>query len=120
MEQFIAESNEIIPAASAALESGDLTGFGAQVLRSQKLAEEKLGNQVEETIYLAESARNLGAVAASAFGAGFGGSVWAISRKDTADDFLAEWSEHYQKNFPEPGTRSCFFTTTTGCPALRI
>jgi len=120
MEQFIAESDEIIPAASVALESGDLAEFGKQVLRSQKLAEMKLGNQVEETIFLAESARNLGAVAASAFGAGFGGSVWAICRKDAADDFLSEWSERYRKWFPEPGTRSCFFTTTTGCPALRI
>jgi galactokinase len=120
MEQFIAESDEIIPAASVALESGDLSEFGTQVLRSQKLAELKLGNQVEETIFLAESARSLGAVAASAFGAGFGGSVWAICRKDMAGDFLSEWSERYRKRFPEPGTRSCFFTTTTGCPALRI
>jgi galactokinase len=120
MEQFITESNEIVPAASDALESGDLTEFGAQVHLSQKLAEMKLGNQVEETVFLAESARNLGAVAASAFGAGFGGSVWAICRRDTADDFLDEWSERYRQRFPEPGTRSCFFTTTTGCPALRI
>jgi len=37
-----------------------------------------LGNQIPQTIFLAKTARQLGAVAASAFGAGFGGSVWAL------------------------------------------
>ena len=39
---------------------------------------ELLENQVPQTIGLARSARQCGAAAASAFGAGFGGSVWAL------------------------------------------
>ena len=60
-----------------------MAAFGDLVDRSQQLAERRLGNQVPETIELARSARELGARAASAFGAGFGGSVWAlVSRAD--------------------------------------
>ncbi len=46
--------------------------------RSQEAAERWLGNQIPETIALARLARHVGATAASAFGAGFGGSVWAL------------------------------------------
>jgi len=59
--------------------------IGVLIDRSQDGAERLLGNQVPETIALARLARDLGAVAASAFGAGFGGSVgqWStmIARK---------------------------------------
>jgi galactokinase len=44
--------------------------LGVLVDRSQAMAESILRNQVPETIHLARSARELGAVAASAFGAG--------------------------------------------------
>lgn len=75
--QLIAESQEIIPACIAALGRNDLATFGAQVARSQALAESNLFNQVPETTALVRLALEHGAVAASAFGAGFGGSVWA-------------------------------------------
>ena len=78
LDQFAAEALEIIPAAGDALERGDLAALGELVDRSQRGAELLLGNQVPETFHLARSARSLGAVAASAFGAGFGGSVWAL------------------------------------------
>ena len=45
---------------------------------SQAEAETLLGNQVPETIALARAARELGAFAVVRFGAGFGGSVWAL------------------------------------------
>ena len=82
LDQFSAEADEIIPAAGDALERGDLRTLGELVDRSQRGAELLLGNQVPETFHLARSARSLGAVAASAFGAGFGGSVWALVRRD--------------------------------------
>ena len=47
--------------------------------RSQESAERLLGNQVPETAVLVASARAFGAFASSAFGAGFGGSVWALA-----------------------------------------
>jgi len=66
---FLAENYEIIPAACKALARGDMTGFGAQVDRSQELADTLLGSQVPQTVFLARTARELGAEAASSFGA---------------------------------------------------
>ncbi|HWJ56419.1 MAG TPA: hypothetical protein VNR90_09365, partial [Vicinamibacterales bacterium] len=51
-----------------------------------------LGNQIPETIALAAAARKAGALAASSFGAGFGGAVWALVDRDAADAFAAAWT----------------------------
>ena len=101
LEQFYEENYLIIPSATAALQSRDYESFGRLVDRSQELAIQKLQNQISETIALAESARKLGALAASAFGAGFSGSVWALVRRAEADDFLDAWRQHYTECFPE-------------------
>ncbi|UCE98902.1 MAG: hypothetical protein JSV82_06870, partial [Planctomycetota bacterium] len=77
-EQFLFESEEVVPVAGDALNKGDLARFGREVDRSQQLAETLLGNQVPQTVFLANCARQIGAAAASSFGAGFGGSVWAM------------------------------------------
>jgi galactokinase len=119
-EHFLAESEEIIPSAGDALSSGNVHSFGRQVDRSQKLAETLLGNQVEETIHLARSARELGAAAASAFGAGFGGSVWALVRAEEAGELLARWVRRYHEKFPECAGRSTFFLTKAGPGAFSI
>ncbi|MES2124718.1 MAG: galactokinase family protein, partial [Gemmatimonadota bacterium] len=76
--QFREEVDTIIPGVVAALAAGDFATVGALVDRSQWLAETALRNQVPETMHLTRRARALGAAAASAFGAGFGGSVWAL------------------------------------------
>jgi galactokinase len=120
LDQFDAESRDIIPAAGDALERGDLVTLGALVDRSQRGAEVLLGNQVPETLHLTRSARSLGAVAASAFGAGFGGSVWALVRRDDAQRFTECWHESYAVRFPEPATRASFFTTAAGPAAMRL
>ena len=80
--------------------------LGTLVDRSMSLATTALANQVPETIYLARRARELGAVAASAFGAGFGGAVWAMIRASDADAFVARWRSGYVTNYPrrEPHT----------------
>ena len=65
--------------------------MGTLVDRSMSLATTALGNQVPETIFLARRAREIGAAAASAFGAGFGGAVWAMVRASDADGFIARW-----------------------------
>jgi galactokinase len=120
LDQFDTESREIIPAAGDALERGDLVALGDLVDRSQRGAEVLLGNQVPETFHLARSARALGAVAASAFGAGFGGSVWALVRQDDAQRFMECWEEGYAARFPEPAERATFFTTGAGPAAMRL
>jgi galactokinase len=120
LDQFAAESLEIIPAAGDALLRGDLATLGELVDRSQRGAELLLGNQVPETFHLARSARSLGAVAASAFGAGFGGSVWAMVKRLEAQKVLESWQEDYEARFPNPAERAAFFVTAAGPAAMRL
>ena len=118
-DQFYLESERIIPAASDALALGDLKTFGALVDRSQQAAEDLLCNQVRETIWLAKSARQLGAHAASAFGAGFGGSVWALVARDDAGEFVRRWQQGYESVGP-PAATSQFFVTAAGAAVCRL
>jgi galactokinase len=114
LEQFLLESFELIPAAAAALERGALDELGPIVDRSQQASERWLGNQIPETIALAREARALGATAASAFGAGFGGSVYALVPADRADGFTQAWAARYAELFPEAAQRSTYFVTPAG------
>ena len=120
LDQFVEESDRLVPTAAAALARDDMTGFGTLVDRSQLLAERALGNQVTETTVLARSARDLGAAAASSFGAGFGGSVWALVRATEAERFIERWSSGYRHAFPEAGARSAFFATRPGPSASKV
>ena len=119
-EHFLAESEQIVPAAGDALDRGDVDAFARQVERSQQLAETLLGNQVPETIHLAASARRLGAAAASAFGAGFGGSVWAMVPAAGADEMLAEWARRYRDVYAPAAERASFFLTAPGPGAAEL
>lgn len=116
-EQFAAETLEILPEARRAWFAGALGPFGEQVDRSQQLAERLLGNQVAETIALARTARERGAVAASAFGAGFGGSVWALVEREGAEGFLEGWRGAYLLAFPTRTANARFFVTRAGVAA---
>ncbi|NOT09192.1 MAG: galactokinase [Gemmatimonadales bacterium] len=120
LEQFVVESFHLILEAGNALERGDLAALGPLVDRSQAAAERGLGNQRAETIHLARSGRQLGAVAASAFGAGFGGSVWALVEEERLEEFLVQWARDYRAAFPELERRSEFFTTGAGPAACRL
>ena len=120
LEQFATEADEIIPAAGDALERGDLATLGDLVDRSQRGAELLLGNQVPETFHLARSARSLGAAAASAFGAGFGGSVWALVQRADAERFVECWRDSYRVHFPQHTERATFFVTSAGPAAMRV
>ena len=119
-EQFLEESTEIIPTAAAALARGDMERFGKIVDYSMDLATRLLGNQIPETVFLARAARDFGAAAASAFGAGFGGSVWALLPDAAAGDFMARWTEAYAVRFPEAAKRAEFFLTRAGSAALKL
>jgi galactokinase len=96
--QFIEESQTIVPGAAAALGRDDLATFAALVARSQQLAESGLENQVAETVDLVALAHEQGAIAASAFGAGFGGAVWAAFAKAAGAD---AWLAAYRRRHPE-------------------
>jgi galactokinase len=120
LSQFVTESEELVPAAAGALERGDMAAFGDVVRRSQHYAEQALGNQVPETIALVDSALELGAAAASAFGAGFGGSVWALVRERDAAAFADAWRSAYVAGYPQHTDDATFFTSPAAAPAGRI
>ena len=116
--QFLEESEHIIPAAGNAIARGDVAAFGRLVDRSHQLAVTVLRNQIDQTSHLADSARLLGAHAASAFGAGFGGSVWALIDTAEAEGFLDRWRAGYHQRFPQLAGTSAFFASRPA-PAAR-
>ena len=129
-DQFVEESSDIVPAVGnvlrtlAALEPANraagIETLGRLVDRSQEMAEKWLGNQTRETSFLARSARDLGAFAASAFGAGFGGSVWAMIEAHDAERFLTRWAQEYEMNITPAPANPVFFVTRPGGAARRI
>ena len=119
-DQYVLEAHDVIPEAFTALGDGDLDAFGRVVDRSQNAAETLLGNQIPETIELARSARELGAFAASAFGGGFGGSVWALVEKGDAEIFAERWRRVYEQAFPEAAANARFIVTAAGPAAMSI
>ncbi len=119
-DQFLEESTRLVPDAAGQLEAGDLAGFGRSVARSQELAEDLLRNQVPETVALVRAACDHGALAASAFGAGFGGSVWALVDQANAHAFLDRWQNAYRTACPAAAARSRFFLTRPGPAVVRL
>ena len=117
---FEEENEVIVPNAAAALTAGDMDQFGAWIDRSMHLAEALLGNQVPETSFLSAKARQLGAVGASAFGAGFGGAVWALVPKGEAEQFTYHLRKSYLQAFPQHEETATFCLTDAGPPAMEI
>lgn len=116
LAQFREECEVIVPGVSAALRESALDRVGLLVDRSQIGAEMALENQIPETIHLARSARELGAAAASSFGAGFGGAVWAMFEGNRAEEFLAEWRRLYLEAFPRHSHGARFYLAQPGPP----
>jgi len=115
LAHFLLENETLVPAAARALAAGDLAAFGTVADDSQRASDELLGNQVPETIALARTAREQGAAAASAFGAGFGGAVWALVHEEEAARFTTLWRSEYRRMVPpSTRTRSTFFPTPAG------
>jgi galactokinase len=54
-------------------------------------------------------AEGVGALAASAFGAGFGGSVWALVETDGAEKAIDRWRQAYADVFPDASAAATFF-----------
>lgn len=118
LQQFHRETWLHVPKAAEALAARDLTSFGAWVAASQREAELALDNQIPETIGLVNLALRLGAVAASSFGAGFGGSVWAMVPQSNAAEFSQQWRDLYISKFPHISRRFQLFQTRPSAPAF--
>lgn len=104
--QFRSETERMVPEALAAFAVADPRALGALAVASQQGAEVVLRNQIPETAFLARSAMAAGAHAASAFGAGFGGAVWAVADRTAADGVIARWRASYEAAFPQPAARA--------------
>lgn len=98
---------------------GDAVEYGRLISISHDLSRDYLGNIVPEIDFLKRTAVELGACGATGFGAGFGGSCYALIRKSQADRFIEEWQKLYLKRYPEytniarfsiyPPCRGCFW-----------
>jgi galactokinase len=119
LDQFLLETYTLIPAAALAFDSCDWATLRDVTAHSQRAAEEWLGNQVPETMALVRQAQTHGAIAASAFGAGFGGSVWALVERERAEAFSDAWADAYCAQFPAAGARAMFFSTSAGPGAMQ-
>jgi galactokinase len=91
LDHFIREDGRIADVMEA-FRQADMARVGQLSEESQADAESLLGNQIPETIALPRQARALGAFASRSFGAGFGGSVWALVARDRAAEFARRWS----------------------------
>jgi galactokinase len=110
LAQFHVESNTLIPAAANAIESGNQSSLSTIVNTSQFNAERWLENQVSKTIAVHRQLLESGAFAASAFGAGFGGSVWGLVHHDQIESVSAALSARGIK----------WFASCASCPATWI
>jgi galactokinase len=109
LRHFVAEDGRVLPAADA-VRRRDAAVLGVLSAASQHDADRLLDNQIDETRQLAALARGSGAFAASSFGAGFGGSVWALALRDEAVEVAERWRRAYRRAFPEIGDVEWFIT----------
>lgn len=112
--QFYSEECEFIPEATRALSTRDFTLLGECIDDSHRASAQFLGNIVPEIDFLQQSARKIGAIAASGFGAGFGGSAYAFVPKPHEDAFMHKWAHQYKRQFPEHA-RTCHFFASVPC-----
>jgi galactokinase len=118
--QLLEECGTLIPELGDALEREEFDRIDELASRSQRGAVVGLGNQIPETTSLVDTARELGGLGAAAFGAGFGGSVWAIVPGAEAARFADRWRTEYLSRFPAHEARASFVPTRPCPPAVRI
>lgn len=100
LAQFEREITQVVPGALEAFRAADAAALRRWAVESQQGAETALRNQVPETMFLARAALAAGAHASSAFGAGFGGAVWAVCDASEADVVRERWQAQYARSFP--------------------
>jgi galactokinase len=119
VHQFILEDRTYIPGALGAMANNDLRAFGRFLSASHAASRKYLWNIVPEIHWLQRNARRLGAAGASGFGAGFGGSILAVTDADHAEDFLEAWRRRYTERFPDRAAGSAFFLAQPG-PGIEV
>lgn len=118
LRHFIREDARVRHA-PLAFQNKDVAAIGELASASQRDAEALLGNQVTQTVELTQLALEAGAFAARSFGAGFGGSVWALVTRDRSPAFAHDWLNSYVKHFS--GTRRpVAFLASPGPPLVEF
>lgn len=119
-EQFFDESEVLTPKLGQAIAAHDVATLGDVSAESHRQTIHYLRNTIPETAWLPQEARRLGALGASAFGAGFGGSCWALVPAAEADAFCAKWREAYLEHFPRWAETCEFFAMFPGPGAFSM
>ena len=119
VEQFLIESLVLVPAGARAVAAGDGSAVGEILKRSHALADSHLLNQLPETNAMVSLARDLGAIGSSAFGAGWGGSVYAVVPSAEAEGFATEWLARYRSEGGGPESATTI-VTRPGVSASRL
>ena len=109
VRQFVLEDRRYLPEAERALCSRDMDGFGRMLDLSHAASRKYLWNIVPQVDFLQQEAVRLGALGASGFGAGFGGSVVAVVPSAGAGAFLARWADAYRAGHPAEAAGADFF-----------
>ena len=118
IEQFLIESLVLVPEGARLIAAAD-HGVGEVLERSQELADRGLCNQVPQTRLMVSLAREAGAIGASSFGAGWGGSVYALVRADEAEGFAAQWLRAYRDR-EQGAEQAAVIVTRPGPGACRL
>lgn len=109
IEQFLIESLVLVPAGARLIAAAD-PGVGEVLQRSQELADRGLRNQVPQTRLMVSLAREAEAIGVSSFGAGWGGSVYALVPADDAEDFASQWLGAYRERAQDAGQAATIVT----------
>ena len=117
LQHFVREDARILHACDA-LRTGDVPAMRELAAQSQADADLLLGNQVQETRALTRLALEHGAFASRSFGAGFGGSVWALVDSDRAEALAARWRAAYQDEFA--ARVPSVFAARPGCATVEL
>lgn len=117
LQHFVNEDARV-PVTVRAFREADGPALAALAAASQHDAESLLGNQIPETVMLAALARECGALAARSFGAGFGGSAWALVHAADAVAFAASWLSAYRAQ--RPAAPAVAFLATPGPPLTEL
>ena len=114
--QFFME-REIISRAVRCMKDGDIKGYGKLINESHELSKRYLGNIVPEVDFLQQTANRLCAYGATGFGAGFGGSCYAVVGRSESKDFIHRWEEEYLRAFPQYRKKAQFddYPPSSGC-----
>jgi len=107
--QFYLEDQEFMPKATGALGSRNYEELARVTNLSHEASKTHLWNIAPEIEFLQKVALKLGALAASGFGAGFGGSAYALLQIEDTPEFAERMEDSYRRRFPRYAKMAKFF-----------